>query len=124
MSEKFTEKNTSGMNQYIVTPIIMSWATFKKKHNPTIYTVQDGTLGIIYKVEPTMLRAGFKKETLPTQSGDHCPSFGIDTDKGTFKKQLLNYISDNTTYKDCTLVVYHVWNQRDGSTKEMDIFRK
>ncbi len=103
---------------------IMSWQTFKKKYNPPIYTYQDGTLGIVYSVEPTMRKAGFGEESFPTRVGSICPSFGIDEDEGTFKQQLIKYLKDNPFYKDIELVVYHVWNQRDGHTKEMSIYRK
>lgn len=105
-------------------PNIMSWTTYKKKFNPVGYQVQDGSLGIVYKVEPTMRNAGFRLETMNGGFNDFGIPRGIYSDEGFPKEQVKKFVKDNHLYKKCTLIVYYVWHVRRESTMLIDIFSK
>lgn len=98
---------------------VMSWATFNKKYKPQKYKVSDGTLGIYYSVEPTMIEAGFTKTRL---------NFGDQyfPENGTPKQQVLEEVEqDEERFKNCRIVVYHQWYvRREHGTSYIDIYYK
>lgn len=91
---------------------VMSYSTYRKKFNPVGYTVQDGTLGIVYSIEPTMRNAGFN------HTHDEISSHRDVSVKST----VLNNYKD--IIEKSELVVYSVFRQCRGYSQTLDIFYK
>ncbi len=101
---------------------IMSWTTYNKKYSPERRTVQDGTLGFTYRVEPTMIYAGFFHVLFPVSHTLHGVPLGIN-DSIPYKKQVAEW-AKTQEYGSFDTVVYHVWKIRGESTKMIDLYLK
>lgn len=104
---------------------IMTWNTFKKKHKPEMRQVQDGSLGIIYTIEPTMRHAGFRQILFPVEYASHGNPLGFDYTKGSPRQQVTEYVKNNPDFKDYKECVYNVWHVRqEYGTVMIDLFFK
>ena len=96
----------------LVMPTITTWATYRKKNNPEPRRYQDGTLGIIYSVEPTLLNAGFKKDEIYFGSHSSGVPISFDWDKGSVRQQVIGYIKNHKIISKCAEVVYYTYRVR------------
>ena len=101
---------------------IQSWATFRKNNNPDKYFYQDGTLGIIYYVEPTLIKLGFiRGGTL-----NECNHFGIPLSVyGNIKEKVNQFIDKNDWCKKYTTCIYYPYRVRqEYSTQIVEVYFK
>ena len=90
----------------------MSYPTYRKKFKPTMYTVQDGTLGYVYSIEPTMRNAGFK------YTSDEICSHRDKTVKSIVEGNYKDIIEKSE------LVVYSVFRQCRGYSQTLTVWYK
>jgi len=102
------------MNNNTKAANIMTWSKFKKLFNPPIYYTTDDVFGTKSKVEPTLLKFGFKKSS-------KC-LLDIDEEYNYNPPKPLNIVKDKIDIFKYTYIVYYVWTWRDKHGKGIDIF--
>lgn len=85
---------------------VMTWAKFKNKFNPVIYSTTD-LIGGKQIVQPTMRNVGFKEDTI----------YDIDENK-----KPLQVLSEKYDFMKYTWIVYYKWKYRDGSGFAISVY--
>lgn len=94
---------------------IYTWASWKKKFNPTMMQIQDSTLGYVSKIKPTMLHAGFKHTDMEL-------AMGTDAAEVNGGKTPLEIIRQYIEGLNATYIVYYVYRHPRGYCKYLEIF--
>lgn len=97
------------MNNNTKAANIMTWAKFKKKFNPTIYSTHDSIFGTKSIISPTMKNFGLNEEII------------YDIEDGVKPLIIVKEHMDVFKY---SYIVYHKWKYRDGSGFGISIYYK
>lgn len=90
----------------------MTWSTYKKKFEPTIYSRTDSTFGTKSIVDPTMQKAGF----------NHVQIMDIDEHYEYKAIVPIDIVKDQIDIYKYTYIIYYVWKHRDFHGRGIDIY--